>query len=203
TTNFGNGQSLQTTCVAPLTSAPGPLQPALQTCARRATATSSGRLQTKSRAQRGNWSGGSVCKSIAPATELTRRSPVLKLSRFAGVSETSDRDIKREPAGEIPSAARKLKWRKRVRVERTGDGANPPPAGFEDREDHRTPFASVLWMSTAANIENPRHVRSRRERPLSNYSEPIVTCSPAAGLSPPTASTNSLLPIRPLAKLVS
>src|SRR5581483_5509126 len=34
-------------------------------------------------------------------------------------------------------------WRKRVRVERTGDGANPPPAGFEDREDHRTPCASV------------------------------------------------------------
>src|SRR5581483_2339714 len=93
------------------------------------------------------------------------------------------------------SAARKLKWRKRVRVERTGDGANPPPAGFEDREDHRTPFASVLWMSTAATIKNPRHARSRREGPLSNYSEPIVTCSPAAGLSPPTASTNSLLPI--------
>src|SRR5581483_1823607 len=102
TTNFGNGQSLQTTCVAPLTSAPGPLQPALQTCARRATATSSGSLQAKSRVQRGNWSGGSVCKSNAPAAGLTRRPPVLKLSRFAGVSETSDSDVDREPARRNP-----------------------------------------------------------------------------------------------------
>ena len=35
-------------------------------------------------------------------------------------------------------------WRKRVRVERTRDGAKPPLAGFEDREDHRTPFASAM-----------------------------------------------------------
>src|SRR5579859_6876648 len=35
-------------------------------------------------------------------------------------------------------------WRKRVRVERTEDGQNPPPAGFEDRKGHRTPCASVL-----------------------------------------------------------
>jgi hypothetical protein len=34
-------------------------------------------------------------------------------------------------------------WRKRVRVERTIDRTNLPIAGFEDREDHRTPFASV------------------------------------------------------------
>jgi hypothetical protein len=31
-----------------------------------------------------------------------------------------------------------------VRVERTEDIAKMPPAGFEDREDHRTPFASAL-----------------------------------------------------------
>jgi len=24
--------------------------------------------------------------------------------------------------------------------------ANPPPAGFEDREDHRTPCASILYF---------------------------------------------------------
>ena len=35
-------------------------------------------------------------------------------------------------------------WRKRVRVERTGDGVDPPPAGFEDREVHRNPCASIL-----------------------------------------------------------
>ena len=40
-----------------------------------------------------------------------------------------------------------IKWRKRVGVEPTGDRKNLPPAGFEDREDHRTPCASV--MSTA------------------------------------------------------
>src|SRR5713226_7802817 len=35
-------------------------------------------------------------------------------------------------------------WRKRVGVEPTGDRKNLPPAGFEDREDHRTPCASAL-----------------------------------------------------------
>ena len=35
-----------------------------------------------------------------------------------------------------------ITWRKRVGVEPTEDGANPPPAGFEDRESHRTPCAS-------------------------------------------------------------
>jgi hypothetical protein len=34
-------------------------------------------------------------------------------------------------------------WRKRVRVEHTLDRANLPSAGFEDREDHRIPFASA------------------------------------------------------------
>jgi hypothetical protein len=34
-------------------------------------------------------------------------------------------------------------WRKRVRVEHTRDIAKMPLAGFEDREDHRIPFASV------------------------------------------------------------
>jgi hypothetical protein len=31
-----------------------------------------------------------------------------------------------------------------VRVERTSDRTNLPLAGFEDREDHRTPFASAM-----------------------------------------------------------
>src|SRR5437868_6213969 len=39
------------------------------------------------------------------------------------------------------SASAKV-WRKRVRVEHTLDTAKVPSAGFEDREDHRIPFAS-------------------------------------------------------------
>jgi hypothetical protein len=35
-------------------------------------------------------------------------------------------------------------WRKRVRVEHTHDTAKVPRAGFEDREGHRTPCASVV-----------------------------------------------------------
>ena len=31
-------------------------------------------------------------------------------------------------------------------VEPTGDGVNPPSAGFEDRDDHRTACASVVGM---------------------------------------------------------
>ncbi len=38
-------------------------------------------------------------------------------------------------------------WRKRVRVERTHDLAKRPRAGFEDREDHRTPCASVYVVN--------------------------------------------------------
>ena len=40
-------------------------------------------------------------------------------------------------------------WRKRVRVEHTQDRANLPRAGFEDREDHRIPCASVLRLQTS------------------------------------------------------
>jgi len=37
-------------------------------------------------------------------------------------------------------------WRKRVRVEHTLDTAKVPSAGFEDRENHRIPFASALYF---------------------------------------------------------
>jgi integrase len=39
-----------------------------------------------------------------------------------------------------------LVWRKRVRVEHTLDTAKVPSAGFEDRENHRIPFASALYF---------------------------------------------------------
>jgi hypothetical protein len=42
------------------------------------------------------------------------------------------------------------KWRKRVGVEPTGDGVDPPPAGFEDRDDHRTACASNRPPPTSA-----------------------------------------------------
>lgn len=44
-----------------------------------------------------------------------------------------------------------------MRVERTRDGANPPLAGFEDREDHRTPFASVKKFTTRVWVLNWNH----------------------------------------------
>ncbi len=45
----------------------------------------------------------------------------------------------------------KKKWRKRVGVEPTSRAAKERDNGFEDREDHRAPFASassIAWIST-------------------------------------------------------
>ena len=49
-----------------------------------------------------------------------------------------------------------LDWRKRVRVERTRDIAKMPLAGFEDREDHRTPFASASKSIAPARVGSAR-----------------------------------------------
>ncbi len=74
-------------------------------------------------------------------------------TRFADVRETCDRDVERETADEIPSAARELEWRKRVQVDRTGDGTNPPLAGFE-----------VEPLCRRERDERPRHQAGARRR---------------------------------------
>ena len=52
-----------------------------------------------------------------------------------------------------------MSWRKRVRVERTIDPRGGPIAGFEDRESHRTPFASAgptfAFVIVQAHQHNP------------------------------------------------
>ncbi len=48
-----------------------------------------------------------------------------------------------------------------MRVERTEDIAKMPPAGFEDREDHRTPFASAMPIVAAPNTPESSHHRVR------------------------------------------
>jgi integrase len=56
-------------------------------------------------------------------------------------------------------------WRKRVRVERTHDRANLPRAGFEDREDHRTPCASAnaaVPVNTTYLIQSNPGLRVKR-----------------------------------------
>src|SRR5438045_5392050 len=61
-------------------------------------------------------------------------------------------------------------WRKRVRVEHTLDTAKVPSAGFEDREDHRIPFASASFTHDsrlphkASGHEKWRCVRSQAPR---------------------------------------
>ena len=63
-----------------------------------------------------------------------------------------------------PSAGAE-KWRKRVRVERTGDPLGGPPAGFEDRDHHRMTCASVCeaYHSTASHCTSaPDFAFSRR-----------------------------------------
>src|SRR5437764_523741 len=62
----------------------------------------------------------------------------------------------------IAYAGKEEMWRKRVRVEHTLDTAKVPSAGFEDREDHRIPFASVLKESK----RNPVLFQMRPIRPL-------------------------------------
>jgi len=67
-----------------------------------------------------------VSESNRPEPGKTRLTPVLKLRRLAGVSDSERSEEERESAAEIPSAAREL-WRKRVRVELTDAGMNRRP----------------------------------------------------------------------------
>ena len=54
-------------------------------------------------------------------------------------------------------------WRKRVGVEPTTLAAKDRINGFEGHEDHRTPFASVIWKTlTLGRLLNPRNIVPRR-----------------------------------------
>src|SRR5581483_3289824 len=87
--------------------------------------------------------------------------------RIGDTDEGHERRVRRRALSPSGWDSRRQKWRKRVRVERTGDGANPPPAGFEDREDHRTPCASVqkkrpriIRIYTDKQNHPPRRIRA-------------------------------------------
>ena len=58
-----------------------------------------------------------------------------------------------------------------MRVERTEDRANLPPAGFEDREDHRTPFASAMQPVRGVSSTCPR---TANKSGASITSEPVL-----------------------------
>src|SRR5947209_19988831 len=76
-------------------------------------------------------------------------------------------------------------WRKRVRVELTLDGANPPSAGFEDREDHRTPCASMFLFSHGGKCRLKAQPRwppffARTQSLLQHAGKTAPQCCPSA-----------------------
>ena len=51
-----------------------------------------------------------------------------------------------------------------MRVERTRDAARAPLAGFEDREDHRTPFASASKSTAPPRVAIARTALPKEQR---------------------------------------